>query len=396
MTTAATPDDEPNPQHLNLRPADAQLQPQARKFGIGLDGLDLSGLDSKQADDAQWLWDYCRARDLGKADIEGLLVKPNGQPYSYASVYALLTGRRSEAEVSVERICKAIGAFRRQVDSVKPKTGFLETRLFRELETHAKRAQSTGSISIVTGDFALGKTACCQEIARRDPKVIFHRMPTRGHLNHFLRGLCTRLAMGGRQTNLDVAERIIDAFRATPGMLLIIDEADQCFQSVRNNLGMSTLEFVRELWDQAGCGVLLIMDHAGRDALRSVVNTRRMQRLWRRRLPMKQLPPVPYREDLDLFAASFGLPPAGDEQVKVSVRYTDADGEERERTHTDSPLRLQREVLRDKDGGLFVWLEILADARELARAQKRPITWGAVIKAHAAFGAAELEPEGDQ
>jgi len=370
----------------------ATVRNSARKFMIGRDALKLDDLDAEQRDDVTWLWMYARDRDLSRAQLEVLLRKANGKStYSYDSIYQLLTGRRSEAGASVEPICRAIADFRRMVDAIPVRDGFKETRMARELWRYAKTAQERQSIGFVFGNFAVGKTIALEELARRDPKVIYARMPTRGHLNHWLKALARKLAMGDRQTVLDLSDRVIDSFE--PGMLLIVDEADQVFTSVRNVLGIATLDFLRELWDRARCGIVLVMDHAGRDQVLHGPHKKRLQRLFRRRLPILQLPNVPYREDLDLFAASYGLGPAPDEKIKVKVAYVDEEGEDQVREHTDNPRRLQRAVLRDKDGGLFVWLGILADARAMALEQKRAIGWGAVIKAHAAFAAAEAEPE---
>jgi hypothetical protein len=86
------------------------------------------------------------------------------------------------------------------------------------------------------------------------------------------------------------------------------------------------------------------------------------------------------------------LPPAPEEEVAVDVTWTDANGVEKKKRHSDSPARLQRAVLKDPHGGLFVWLGLLAEAAELASEKRRPITWGAVIKANAMFAAMELEP----
>lgn len=369
-----------------------------RKFMIGRDALDLTGLDLEQAADVEWLWTYCRDRDLGRAQLDGLLKKGNGKSaYSYDSIYQLFTGRRGGSETGSgtnDALCRSIAEFRRMVDAQPVRDGFKETQLARTLWRYGKRAMDQQSIGFVFGNFAVGKTTAFEEMARRNPKVVYSRMPTRGHLNHYLKTLARKLAMGDRQTVLDLSDRVIDAFE--PGMLLIVDEADQVFSSIRNVLGLATLDFLRELWDRARCGIILVMDHAGRDQVLHGPNKKRLQRLWRRRLPMLQLPDVPYREDLALFAGDYGLPPAPDEPIKVRVTFTDADGEEQTRDHTDNPAQLQRRVLRDPQGGLFVWLGILAEAREMAVEAKRTLTWGAVIKAHAAFAAGEMPLEEEE
>lgn len=378
-----TPEPDTAPAHVSSQ----------RKFMIGRDALNVDGLAPSQSQDVKWFWSYCRDRDLGRAQLDRLLKKSNGKSYySYDSIYQLFTGRRAEAGANLDPLCESIAEFRRMVDAQPVRDGFKETRLAEQIWKYAKTARDRQTIGFVVGNFAIGKSTAFEELSRRAPAdTVYVRMPTRGHLNHFLQNIARKLAMGDRQTVLDLSDRVIDSFK--PGMLLIVDEADQCFASVRNMLGLATLDFLRELWDRARCGIVLVMDHAGRDNVLKGPHKLRLQRLWRRRLPMMQLPNAPCREDLALFAAGFGLPPATDEKIVVKVRTVDEEGEERMSEHTDSPLRLQNAVLRDANGGLFVWLGILADAKEMAVEARRAIGWGAVIKAHASFIAAELEPE---
>jgi hypothetical protein len=164
-------------------------------------------------------------------------------------------------------------------------------------------------------------------------------------------------------------------------MLLIVDEAHRCFQSKSGTRGLDTLDFLRELWNRRQCGMLILMTNEGRDQLLKGRHKKSLEQLWRRRLQPLQLPNVPFGDDLDRFAAAYGLPPATDEPVTIRIPTLDESGNEKTITHRDRPLRLQNQVVREE--GLGVWLTILQDASDTAAEQKRPITWGAVIKAHA-------------
>jgi DNA transposition AAA+ family ATPase len=361
----------------------------AKRFRIGRDAVNtaVQDLAKDESDAITWLWSYCSRRDLDKSQMETLLQMPSGKYYSYDSIYQSLTGRRSGAEVSLERICLAIGSLRRSVENVAVRDGFKETRLAREIWNYCEKARKRQKIGFIFGDMSIGKSAAIDNIPNEQGKIISVRMPTRGHLNHFLQAAARRLAMGDRQSVLDLSDRVIKSF--TTEMLLIIDEADQCFSGVKTALGLSTLDFLRELWDRSRCGIVMIMDHAGRDKLLHGPDAKRMKRLWRRRLPQLNLPAVPYEEDLSMFAANYGLPPAPDETTTVRITYFDLDGIEQKREHKDNPLRLQQEFLRADSGGLTLWLDLLKEAHEMAKEQKRAITWGAVIKAHASMLAAE-------
>ena len=67
--------------------------------------------------------------------------------------------------------------------------------------------------------------------------------------------------------------------------------------------------------------------------------------------------------------------------MAIGKRYKKIiEGLDRDKTYSDQPLRLQKQVTEEE--GLGVWLMILQDAADIAREQRRAISWGAVIKAY--------------
>lgn len=356
-----------------------------KRFRIGRDSLKFDGLTEAQRSDVEWLWTYCQQRDLGTAEIGKLIMKGTGpETYTYESLYQFWTGRRAEQKVNLAPMCEAISAFRRKVDSAPVHNGYLQTRMGAEIQAYALRAQKRQLIGILVGKMTVGKTTPLQELARRDPSVIYSRMPTAGTRARFLEQLAGKLGMGTSQSVGDLTQRVIDSFDEK--MLLVVDESDQAFNSTKISAGLATLDFLRELWDQRRCGILLVMDDAGRDHFESGLHKKRLGRLWRRRLPLLQLPDVPYIDDLDLFAAQYGLPPASNEMIEVEIKNEKGRVMAR---HKDAPRRLQDAVVaRD---GLLIWLSLLEDAHAEAQARGRVVSWGAVIKAHSAMATAEAQ-----
>jgi hypothetical protein len=178
---------------------------------------------------------------------------------------------------------------------------------------------------------------------------------------------------------------VIESFDSR--MLLIVDEAHRCLRP-GSLAGLEVFSFLRELWNRRKCGLVLSLTNEGRDQFLHGPHAAQLAQLWRRRITPLQLPSVPPDDDAALFATAYGLPEAADEPVAIQVSYTDDQGRHQTRKHSDSPLRLQRETLKTE--GLGVWIGILQDAADMARDQKKQITWGAVIKAHAQ-AAAESE-----
>lgn len=373
------------PEESTLVPANdvARSHTNQPRFRIGRDALDFTGLTDEQRSNAEWLWTYCNARQLGTAEVGKLILKGIGpETYTYESLYQFWTGRRAKQGVDLGPMGEAIGAFRRKVDSVPVHNGYVKTRMGGEIQGYALKARDRQMVGFLIGKMTVGKTTPLQELARQDPSVIYVRMPTAGTRARLLEKLAAKLGMGVSQSVGDLSQRVIDSFDEK--MVLVVDEADQAFNSTKISAGLSTLDFLRELWDTARCGIVLVMDDAGRDHFQNGLHKKRLGRLWRRRLPVLQLPDVPYEDDLALFAAQYGLPPAPEKAIEVEVK------DERGRVvsrHKDAPRRLQDAVVaRD---GLLIWLSLLEDAHTEAKAKGRAVTWGAVIKSHALMSAAE-------
>lgn len=369
------------------------ITPTNVKFRIGRDALNtaVAGLPDEHRETLTWLWSYCSQHNLSRERMGSLIAKTNGKGhYSFDSLYHAMTGGRTADGTNLNPLCQAIEAFRRQVAPAQDSDSeFIETRLVREIWAYARKVQAKRRPGYVIGNQTNGKTTALTALAASDPNIVYTRMPTRGHLCQFSKECARRLAMGHKQTVGDLYFRIFDSF--TRDSLLIIDEADQCFGALRHTLGISTLDYIREIYDHAKCGILFVMDQAGRNEMIRGQWAEKLGRLWRRRVPQFNLPRVPYREDLDLFAAHYGLSPAADELVRVRINYVDDEGVERSREHSDNPARIQRDVVSSAQGGLGIWLQILDEAAEIAKAARKPITWGAVIKAHCEFVAAESD-----
>lgn len=121
------------------------------------------------------------------------------------------------------------------------------------------------------------------------------------------------------------------------------------------------------------------MTNEGRDELLHGTHKKTYEQIWRRRIAPLQLPNITPNDDLDLFAAAYGLPPASDKPLEVTVDCIEEDGSIKTRKHKDTSLNLQTTINRAE--GLGVWITILQDAADMAQELGRQITWGAVIKA---------------
>ena len=362
----------------------------APRFNIGRDSLEraVSELPEDQRSALEKFWLYCNEHHVDRNKMRTLLKKPNGGFYSTDSIYQALTGRRTEAGANLATFCRSIEQFLRQVQPGTGPSKFIKTQLATAIWQYCDRVKELCAFGFIFGNMSIGKTDAAIEKKRNDPEALYTRTPTRGHLNHFLQEVAPALAMGDRQTVANLRRRVMEGLPK----LWIIDEADQCFASIRNGWGLATLDFIREAWDYRRrigkpIGIVLVMDHYGRDQLIAGKSSDRLKRLWRRRYRALQLPNTLSSRDLAKFAAAVDLPPAPNEEITVRAKVVTGEGEEQTKSFTENPATLQKDVVADH--GLGIWKQILSDAKAIAKEQGRTIAWGAVIKAHAIFEAEE-------
>jgi len=358
----------------------------SRRFKIPADVVSkaIAPLPEEQRELIWWLYEHCRHRDLSKAELNRLLKKPTGNGY-YAedSIIQLLRGDRIRKGEPIDNYLEAIRPLRELEQRREEMTtsGFIETRLYKEIERRADLARARQRIFYVFGDSQIGKSVCGQEYQRRHNhgQTYYIDMPTGGALGKFVKALARAFNITERSNNLDrIMERIKESINSS--MLLVIDNAHRCLRSRYKDAGLQTFTFIQEIFDTCRCGMLIFMTNRGRDELTKGSHAKELEQMWRRRIRPMQLPNVMPADDLALFAAAYGLPPADDEAIEVSIRYYDNHGKLQKETHEDSPLRLQQDV--NQSEGLGIWISLLQDASDMAQEAGRPVEWGAVIKAY--------------
>lgn len=365
---------------------DHVMVPNNKRFNIPGDQIRkaIEDLPNDQRDVILWFYQWCRKLDLSRSELGNVLKKPGGGGfYSQDSIIQLLTGGRIRRGENIDPLLEAITALRKVEDhrAGQKNSGFIETRLFREIEKRSLKALHRQRIMFIFGDSQIGKTESLLEVQRRHNhgQTIYIETPTGGGVGGFIYALAKQFAiptkMGYRAS---LRDRVINSFDSR--MLLIVDEAHRCLRP-GSMAGIEVFSFIRELWNRRKCGIVLSLTNEGRDQFLHGPHAAQLAQLWRRRITPLQLPNVPPDDDAALFAQAYGLPEATDENITIRVSYTDEHGRTQAKNHSDNPLRLQRDVLKSE--GLGVWIGILQDAADMAQDQKKTITWGAVLKAHA-------------
>ena len=353
-------------------------------FNIPGDKVKLAcqDLPAQQAHIIWWFYQWCRKHDFSRSALGTVLKKIGGGFYSPDSIVQLLTGGRARRGENIEPLLDAIETLRKieEERSGQAHSGFIETRLAKEIAKRCKKALLRQRIMFIFGDSQIGKSAALKQFQKDNNhgQTVYVETPTGGGVGSFVFALAKQFSIPTKMgCRASLRERVVESFDSR--MLLIVDEAHRCLHP-RNTAGLEVFSFLRELWNRRQCGIVLAFTNEGRDAFLHGPHAATLAQLWRRRITPLQLPNVPPDDDAALFASAYGLPQATDEPVTVRVTLTDERGKSQTKPHSDSPLRLQREVLKTE--GLGVWIGILQDASDMAAEQERKITWAAVIKAY--------------
>jgi DNA transposition AAA+ family ATPase len=245
------------------------------------------------------------------------------------------------------------------------KLQFIRTQLYDKMCGVMDAAREFQKIAFFFGDMQIGKTASLERYTEthNHGSTVYVRMPTGGALLHFLTALARKLRISEHMNITKLRERIIGAF--DDRMLLIVDEAHQCIpESGRSNTPIRTIEFVREIFDEAHCGVILCATNVFRDAMEAGSVERLLKQTRRRRLCAMQLPDRPTRADLNIFAASYDLPPSADASRELESKVIDQEA-------------------------LGMWLTLLRMAAKLAAERRQKLKWDHVHLAYAGVRAME-------
>lgn len=164
-------------------------------------------------------------------------------------------------QASGERIVALISAFRTQYENRRTVADirYVETSLSRRIWGGIEYASTFQEIVSIIGNSQMSKTSSALEYRRRrqaagDESVLIIRMPVNPSPAKVVHALLEEL---GLPANLSRAAAVSAIKRAiTPRHTLIVDEVHQVATSPIR--GIQAVEFLRELYDETRCGLVLI------------------------------------------------------------------------------------------------------------------------------------------
>lgn len=297
----------------------------------------------------------------------GLSLDETGKLIGYTNGTVVSLVFRGKYEAGLAPVVKAIEDFFELYDKRAQgrRLEFITTALTRKIWKVCDAAVEFQKIAFVFGDMQIGKSEALKAYAaaHNHGSTIYVSMPTGGTLANFLMVLARKLRIGENLANARLRERIIGAF--DDRMLLIVDETHRCIRDHdRSTRPVQSIEFIREIFDERQCGVVLCATNVFRDAMESGPVEKILRQTKRRRLCALQLPNVPDREDLNAFADGYGLAPSF--------------GLARD---------LEKKMVEEE--ALGMWLTLLRMGAKIAAQRKEKLKWDHVLTAHAGLKSLE-------
>lgn len=211
----------------------------------------------------------------------------------------------TDAQAILIKLRKARENFSESVDN----PDFIETSLARRMFTLFDKTRALRNVSILWGEMGIGKTECINEYQRQNNhgRTIRVRFPAGASFAFFVNHVARACGVATRsQGQFQQREKIYQVLAAGQ-RLLIIDELHQAFLTTRTDTAVKCCEFLREIADVAGCGLVLvgtellkkeIFTGAHKDALKQLVDRGTVQ---------VQLPNKATRKDYAAFLNFYGL-----------------------------------------------------------------------------------------
>jgi len=264
-------------------------------------------IDDEGADAIYWLYQYAQEKGVGY-DACGKMVGISG-----TTVYHLF---HADYEASYDKMVQTVLKFKKIEDerSKAKSIGFVKTWTSEQVFTVCESALYDAMPAFIYGSSQTGKTTALMEFQRthNHGTTKYIRMGVRWNKRRLVRELAQACKCFSEKANGEqLEERIFKSI--TDRMLLIIDEFHLAIETTTDLAAKEIVEFIREIYDRTGCGLVVCGTKVAETGLESGRNMLLFDQLRRRGLVKLVLPDVPKRSDVNRFAREFSLPaPSGE------------------------------------------------------------------------------------
>ena len=334
------------------------IQYPANKVQEGLKRLQAEGkIDEKGADLIFWFFNYAQDNGLTLNGAGGLI------GMSGTVAYRII---HCDYGAKYDGVLDAIAKAKRHVEeeSKKKSIGFVSTWTAKRIFEACDAALYDHMPAFVYGASQSGKTTALLEYQRTHNHGTSKYMRMGSHWSKARTVMELALVCrcySNKSSTAQLEHRILNSL--TDRNLLIVDEFHECLFTYGQIASLEVIEFIREIYDRTGCGIVMSATPMGMKEFETGKNCVAFDQLRRRGLVNIMLPDVPRVQDINRFAKSFELPVPEGETLKVI-----------------------KEMLRRHGLGKFV--KYLQKSYALASSEKHPLTWddfAAVTNGYAAL-----------
>ena len=150
-----------------------------------------------------------------------------------------------------DAICEKVKDFlatENEREKLRMKSGIVQTRTFKTIQTFCNLVLTHQICGMLTGDAGCGKTTALKDFAKAHPSVILIEADHGYTAKALFDELCAELGLDDRGSLHQKLVRIVNKLKDS-GRLIIIDEAE--------HLPYRALELIRRVHDKAGVGIAL-------------------------------------------------------------------------------------------------------------------------------------------
>ncbi len=202
---------------------------------------------------------------------------------------------------------------------------YIQTSLGERIFRICDRTRTLSTVTIIWGKMGIGKTTVLEEYKRQNNhgRTIYYRCSAGLTAFQFVMEIAKAAGLTNKKaTHLTLRDRLFSVL-AAGNRLLIIDELHQLFlrRSSNDITPVVQCEFLREIYDRANCGLVLV----GTKALeRHLVDQKEaLAQLLDRGTMQIALPDKPSAGDLRAFIKNYGLDPLDERQPDACAIVAD-------------------------------------------------------------------------
>ena len=318
---------------------------------VAIDRLVEQGeIDDTARGDVWWLFSYAMDRGWNLDDVGKAIDK------DATTAYRLFLGRYG---ARYDNLVASVARYRKiaVARGTRKSIGFVETTTWDKIDKVCRHALVGQLPAFIFGVSQIGKTTSLQEYARRNNHgtTRYIRMPASPGFHDALGAIARACYVTSRLSSRDLRERVIGA--VNDRMLLIIDEMHQPLISGRGNTAVHIIEWLRELYDRTGCGMVFCGTNVFRTGLETGKFALILDQFRRRGIIQLTLPDVAPRADIVKIAKAFGLPPPDGVADEIVTRMI-------------------------TQSGLGQYVKFIQSASNLAANQKKDLSWDHFVTAY--------------